>query len=519
MSKLKPVDLLPPTMKNSVVVAETVLDAQPLPITRLGSGLRVGQLDPGDSLATCWERVRTCDVIVLVSRPGMKLPPRIVEEIVAIDEKRSSLRFDVIVNQAKQTSLRYFRFDCGNGATGRWRLMTALSLARAARFADGLLQPRRGGNGFSTRVLRRLRRIIDKFSSEAQSSLLAPTPIVSNKLNGYVLTTRFDDMPEFSFPAAIHVALTKNCNLKCVMCPYHSEDLRSQHTTGYFDRAQRLPTPLFEKLIEEAGRHRAHLSFGQYDEPFIYKNFASWAVKAKQAGCSVSITTNGTLLDEKAAEMLLAAGIEQISFSLDAASHESYSRIRLDDFEVPLQNLRTLVEVKKRIGGPTQLRACLVVQEQNKHEQEAFYDLIDGLGLDMVSFYNLTTYTDGVWSSPVLNFGIDEEKPETRSVCSQLYDQMAIYPDGNVALCCLTTMYLGYRDDVPYVGNLKDCSVKELWHSETYRRIRSEAFRGQFSNSVCRDCTIWHNYQGGFTTSTRGHKMYQNAYETIVYLR
>ncbi len=367
----------------------------PLPVTTLASGIRIGQIDAGDAIAECWRRLLVCEALVIINRPGMKLPPSVLEDIFAVDTDTQSLRFDVRVNEAKQTTLRYVRYTCPTGMMARLRILFTHVLLRATSHVDGVIgKHRKKRVTLYSRILRRLSLSLKKLVDRAQVGLLAPKPAVLNKLNGYVLTNRFDDLPEFSFPAALHVALTKNCNLSCVMCPYHSEDLKRQHTTNYFASAERLPEALFARLIEEAGRHGAHLSFGQYDEPFIYKNFARWAVRAKEAGCSVSITTNGTLLDEKAAELLVSAGIDQISFSLDAATQETYRAIRLDDFEQPLRNLRKLVAVRNRVCGHTKLRACLVVQEQNRHEQEAFYDLIDGLGLDMVSFYNLSVYKE-----------------------------------------------------------------------------------------------------------------------------
>ncbi len=520
MIETKPVKFVIHPTKQMETEAAIQPPELPLALATLASGMRVAQLDAGDTFVECWKLLHDCEALLIINRSGMKLPRSILEDIFSVESDSLSLRFDIQVNESKRTTLHYVRCTKSAGVTIRLRALIILVMLRLMdRLKRGIGDHRKKGVALSARIARRFLRGLNKLADRALLHLFRPKPIVHSRLSSYILTSRFEDLPEFGFPAALHVALTKNCNLKCVMCPYHSEDLKPQHTTDYFAKGERLAEPLFTKIIEEAGSQGAHLSFGQYDEPFIYKNFARWAVRAKQAGCTVSITTNGTLLDTEEAELLISAGIDQISFSLDAASHDTYRAIRLDDFEVPLRNLRKLVEVRNRIGGPTKLRACLVVQEQNKHEQEKFHDLIDGLGLDMVSFYNLSEYSNGIWLNPVLNFGINEKTPEERSVCSQLYDQMAIYPDGNVALCCLTTMYVGYRDDVPYVGNLQNLSLQEMWRSEAYRRIRYEAFAGQFTNSVCRDCTIWHNYQGQYSTSDRGHRMYQNAYETIIYLR
>jgi radical SAM protein with 4Fe4S-binding SPASM domain len=301
------------------------------------------------------------------------------------------------------------------------------------------------------------------------------------------------------------------------MCPYHSEDLRKEHATDYFSHSKRMPTELFDQLILEAAAHGTNLAFGQYDEPFIYKGFSDWVVKAKKAGCGVTITTNGTLLNEIEARKLISANVEHISFSLDAATAETYRKIRLDDFSVPLENMKKLVQVRNEMQGKTSLRACLVIQEHNRHEQSAFRDLMKSIGLDMVSFYVLSKYESGIWVNEHLNLNIDLPDIGNRYACSQLWSQMALYPDGNVALCCATTMYVGYRDDIPYVGNFSDHSLQEIWLSANYRQIRAEALRGVFNNSVCSDCQIWHNYQSRRTHDEQGNLVYENPYETFVY--
>jgi radical SAM protein with 4Fe4S-binding SPASM domain len=388
---------------------------------------------------------------------------------------------------------------------------------------SGARSSRADGPAFSTTrwVARSADRTLRRLGARLARGTPSPATASDTALSAYVLTQCVDRLKEFAFPKYLHVALTKKCNLKCVMCPYHSEELRAQHATDYFSvaRSDRFDPALLGRLIEECGRQGASLTFGQYDEPFIYKNFADVAVEAKRAGCAVSITTNGTLLGEANARKLCAAGVDHISFSLDAASQESYGKIRLDDFSVPIENLRRLVRIRDELGARTTIRACMVVQPHNAHEQEQFYDLMSEIGLDMVSFYVLSVYVDGAWRSRSFNFEIEEPTLGERYVCSQLYSQVMVYPDGNVSLCCGTTMYVGYRDDIPYVGNIKDSPLQQIWLSSTYNQIRAEAFRGVFGNSVCRDCTIWHNFQGRDFVNARGHRVHENPYETFVYLK
>ncbi len=466
-----------------------------------------------ESRPRLWSYLRRARSVLLIRHPAIAIPDEIVAALLQERREAPYLRFEVGVNRNLKSSVWVERFRTGTLAARLFVLLYWLTGVWSARWGGG------ESRALWRRGCRRFALILRKAGQAVRARLYGDESAISITLNKYVLTSALHLVPEFGFPAGLHVALTKNCNLKCIMCPYHAEELRAQHTVPYFEHGERMPETLLERIIEEAGRHRANIAFGQYDEPFIYKGFAKWAARAKAAGCTVAITTNGTLLDEDDAKILLDAGVEHISFSLDAARAETYLKIRLDDFSVPINNLRRLVAMRDAGKHSTQIRACMVLQEHNKHEVEAFSALMESIGVDLVSFYNLMVLDNGVWRIPTLNFDVENDEPGQRSVCSQLYNQLAVYPDGRVALCCLTTMYVGYRTDVPYVGNAKTHSLRDIWLSEPYLQVRREAFENTFSNSVCRDCTIWHNYQGREAIDEKGRRVYKNAYETFVYFR
>jgi radical SAM protein with 4Fe4S-binding SPASM domain len=457
--------------------------------------------------------LRGAQTVFIVKHPDIVIPDDVANSILHEDGDAPYVRYDVSVNRSLKSAVRLERFRTRHVGARIFVLVYWLVMIWFSRWETDHSRVlwRRGCRLLARRLRTGADAIRKYFYGDASAN--------SVPLNKYILTNALHELPEFSFPAGIHLALTKNCNLKCIMCPYHSDDLRAQHTLPYFEHGERMPESLLARIIEEAGRHRANIAFGQYDEPFIYKGFAGWAARAKRAGCSVAVTTNGTLLDEEDAKILLEAGIDHISFSLDAATAETYRKIRLDDFALPLENLRRLVAIRNAGKFSTQIRACMVLQQHNRHEADAFSILMEEIGVDIVSFYNLTVLDGGVWRIPALNFDVTNDAPGERNVCSQLYNQLAVYPDGQVALCCLTTMYVGYRSDVPYVGNANTNSLRDIWLSEPYLRVRREAFENTFSNSVCRDCTIWHNFQGREFTDEKGRRVYKNAYETFVYLR
>lgn len=464
---------------------------------------------------------------LLVDTDRVRLPAEVVEEVLDAARGRD-LVFQAAVNPALESGVRVTHLARPRQAIASLLGLDLVELSRrAGRRSWPAPAPTAPGTsvagpttatGLATGLRARLASTRRELDRRLRASLGEPAQ-AGPRLRSFLLVEAMERLPGFDFPGAIHVALTTHCNLKCVMCPYHSEVLRRDHTTDYFQRGLRMPPELLDRLIREAGPRGASLSFGQYDEPFVYKGFVDHAVEARRQGCRVSITTNGTLLDEEAARRLVQAGVDHISFSLDAASAETYRAIRGDDFEVPLGNLRRLVRLRDEARSPTRLRACLVLQERNRHEREAFGRLMREVGVDWVSFYVLSRLEHGVWVNERLNFELDLPGAGARHPCSQLWSQVAVYPDGNVALCCATTLYVGYREDVPYVGNLHQGDLAGIWRSSPYKKIRAEALAGVFQNSVCRDCQIWHNYDLRERRGPAGERVLENPYETLVELR
>lgn len=338
----------------------------------------------------------------------------------------------------------------------------------------------------------------------------------SEKLRVFVLAHSVKELKEFNFPKYMHIALTNKCNLRCIMCPYHSKILSNQHSNKYFTNLKKMPEILLKKIIDEASQYSCSLSFGQYDEPLLYNNFVDHAAYAKEKGCKISITSNGILMTPQKAEKLISAGVDHISFSLDAASQETYTKIRGADFKIPLVNLRNLVEIRDRKKASTTIRACMVIQEHNRHETELFKNVMSKIGIDMISYYKESILDDGIWRNEIPHVEINENTC-SRFACSQLWSQVMIYPDGNVSLCCASTMYVAYRENIPYMGNVADLSIADIWVSARYEKTRSNALRGIFTtNSICRDCQIWNNFMNVQTIDSDGNLVQINPYETYV---
>jgi MoaA/NifB/PqqE/SkfB family radical SAM enzyme len=128
-------------------------------------------------------------------------------------------------------------------------------------------------------------------------------------------------------PRNIHVAVSNKCNLRCVMCPYHSPLYENHHTSDYFKSAKVMSKEIFEKILNYASKNSINLQFGQIEEPLLHPEIFFFLKKAKDEKIPfVHMTTNGTLLTEENAEKLSQTGINSVMFSLDAASPETYKK-------------------------------------------------------------------------------------------------------------------------------------------------------------------------------------------------
>src|SRR5512135_2633294 len=146
-------------------------------------------------------------------------------------------------------------------------------------------------------------------------------------------------------PVRLWVETTSICNLRCVMCP--NKDLKKEEK-GFMD------FPLFRKIIDEARRYVFDVNLIHRGEGLLHPEFARMVKYSHDAGLHTKFHTNATLLDEARSRALIAAGLDQISFSFDGYDREIYERIRVNaHFEQMFVNVVRFLEIKRELGSKT----------------------------------------------------------------------------------------------------------------------------------------------------------------------
>ena len=119
----------------------------------------------------------------------------------------------------------------------------------------------------------------------------------------------------------IYVEPTDLCNLNCTIC------IRN----GWDETLGRMTQQTFDHILDGVKGlvPRPIVFFGGLGEPLAHPKTIEWVAAAKAAGASVEMITNGTMLTDKRSKQLIDAGLDVLWVSIDGASPESYSDVRL----------------------------------------------------------------------------------------------------------------------------------------------------------------------------------------------
>lgn len=292
----------------------------------------------------------------------------------------------------------------------------------------------------------------------------------------------------FPQPSNIHVIVLNQCNLKCVMCPYHSPKYKPHQTSGYFDERKALTVDTFRKVAEYAGTRGIGLQFGQIEEVLMHKRFFEFLDISKEYGVPlVHVTTNGVLLDKDKAERLAASGVTSVMFSIDSVNPETYREIRGSDLSQLEENIRYFIPLAKRAG--ITVTASFILQPQVISERQQFLKKWKALGIDQVTFYVLTE-NDLITGEMIRNGGEMYNKGK-RYPCASPWTQAVLFPEGEISLCCKTMSDVGWRGVVS-VGRVPEQTMDEVWQGDQYRKVRQELLDNSFDKfPVCINCEIW----------------------------
>ena len=187
------------------------------------------------------------------------------------------------------------------------------------------------------------------------------------------------DIP--AIPKSINLSFVRSCNLACKSC--RSE----RYVMNDLDRqvADIITTKLLKSGYLEQTSDLVLAGMGEVFYSPYYRKLMITEVKRKQ----ISIYSNG-LLFNKNNWKLVADKYETINvkISVDAATAETYKKIRGADFNVLMKNLKMLGELRRK-NEIKSFRLCFVVQRDNFREMPLMVKIGHYLNVDEIYFQRM----------------------------------------------------------------------------------------------------------------------------------
>ena len=285
------------------------------------------------------------------------------------------------------------------------------------------------------------------------------------------------------FPSQINVDLTEVCNLACIHCP-HPEFKKSEHYGARY-----LSPGWNTKMVDEVREYGAgaaqYIRYTGEGEPLIHPDgYEMIEYAVRRSGVYVTLTTNGTIMNEKRTRRLLEAGVHMIDISIDAHSPETYARIRVNgNLNVTRANVLRLLEWIRTSRAPTKVVVSFVEQELNKHETASFDKFWKEQGANFVVIRRLHSAAGAVIR--VADLMRTANRRIERRPCVYPWERIILNPRG-LAFCPADWTHGAF------IADYGAATIRETWNSEFYRALRAAHLENDFAkHGFCGQCPDW----------------------------
>ncbi|MFH0938630.1 MAG: radical SAM protein [Planctomycetota bacterium] len=169
--------------------------------------------------------------------------------------------------------------------------------------------------------------------------------------------------------------ITRACNLKCIHC-YSDSDARSY--------AGELTDEQCRTVVDDLAQYGVPAVLLSGGEPLMRPRFFELAAYMVSKGLRLTISTNGTLIDEAMARQLKNLRCAYVGISLDGigATHDQF-RGKAGAFETTVNAFRHCKAVGQKVG----LR--LTLSHHNVDDLDRIFEFVEQEAIERVCFYHL----------------------------------------------------------------------------------------------------------------------------------
>ena len=277
------------------------------------------------------------------------------------------------------------------------------------------------------------------------------------------------------YPLNLDVEVTNACNLRCPFCVREtmSDPTGFMSMETFYTILNEISGHIGSKGLEPAKVGAIKLNWR--GEPTLHPDLVDMVGMAKACLVpEVAINTNGTKLTPVLSKKLIEARIDRIIISVDSIDPELYESQRVGAKLAPvIDNIEALVKLRDQLShnGRPYIRVQKVDLPEGRLENEEFVDFWLKMGVESVA---INSYKSKA---------LDNQEWEPNS-CAMPFQRLGITWDGWMFTCCEGNRF-------PYIGHIKDMSVKTAWTSPVMTKLRELHGSGrQGECSECRRCEV-----------------------------
>lgn len=298
---------------------------------------------------------------------------------------------------------------------------------------------------------------------------------------------RLEDVIPLHTPFLLYIDPSSACNFRCQFCPSGHKDLIAK--SGY--RRGTMSLDLFNKIIEDLSEFELPLKvlrMNKIGEPFLNKDLAKMVACAKKSGLVeyIDLATNGSLFSRDRLSQLLDAGLDRLNISVEGMSREQYLKYsRVDfDFDGLVDNVQWLYANKGNCEVTIKIPGNYINEDQKKEFLKTFGNYCDRIFIEDIApiwpFFDIEAHS-GIRIKKTE--GQYKQSLQTKDTCSYIFYAAAINADGSVSACCPDW------DQKLIVGNVREKSLKSIWHSSRFNTLRRQHLEGKRNeNIICGNC-------------------------------
>src|SRR5471032_2426890 len=218
-------------------------------------------------------------------------------------------------------------------------------------------------------------------------------------------------------PSRMYIECTAACNISCTeACCAPETGITRTRQAGMLDFG------LFRRVVDEAGPALVRVDFFNYGEAFLHKRAVEMCeyIKTTFPHIYLYTSTNGLALSEAQARRLVHSGIDEVTFSIDGATPESYVKYRQrGKFDVAIANLRAMADEKRKSGRDLPFlnwRYILFVWNDSETEMSDARRLAAEIGVDRLC-WEMTDHPENAYSRRFV-----PGSPDLEAVRTEIWD-------------------------------------------------------------------------------------------------